>query len=141
MRLLFTASAWPAGQLAELEVYGPVTGDTQAPSAPGNLAFTEPATDQVRLTWTASTDNVGVTGYDVYANGVLRTSVGGSTLTYTDTQPAGTTVSYYVRARDAAGNVGEQHHGDPDRRHRGHRRAHRARQIRASPSRRAGRSG
>ncbi|MFJ5545059.1 discoidin domain-containing protein [Micromonospora chalcea] len=106
VRLLFTAnSAWPAGQLAELEVYGPVSGDTQAPSAPGNLAFTEPATDQVRLTWTASTDNVGVTGYDVYANGVLRTSVGGSTLTYTDTQPAGTTVAYYVRARDAAGNV------------------------------------
>ncbi|MFF0657733.1 discoidin domain-containing protein [Micromonospora tulbaghiae] len=106
VRLLFTAnSAWPAGQLAELEVYGPATGDTQAPSAPGNLAFTEPATDQVRLTWTASIDNVGVTGYDVYANGVLRTSVGGTTLTYTDTQPAGTTVSYYVRARDAAGNV------------------------------------
>ncbi|SBT39127.1 discoidin domain-containing protein [Micromonospora auratinigra] len=106
LRLLFTAnSAWPAGQLAELEIYGPATGDTQAPGVPGNLAFTEPATDQVRLTWTASTDNVGVTGYDVYANGVLRTSVGGTTLTYTDTQPAGTTVSYYVRARDAAGNV------------------------------------
>ncbi|MFJ8686631.1 discoidin domain-containing protein [Micromonospora wenchangensis] len=106
LRLLFTAnSAWPAGQLAELEIYGAATGDTQAPSAPGNLAFTEPATDQVRLTWTASTDNVGVTGYDIYAGGVLRTSVGGTTLTYTDTQPAGSTVSYYVRARDAAGNV------------------------------------
>ncbi|MBQ1066672.1 discoidin domain-containing protein [Micromonospora sp. D75] len=106
VRLLFTAnSAWPAGQLGELEVYGPVTGDTQAPSAPGNLAFTEPATDQVRLTWTASTDNVGVTGYDVYANGTLRTTVSGSTLTYTDSQPDSATVSYHVRARDAAGNV------------------------------------
>ncbi|MFI6329747.1 discoidin domain-containing protein [Micromonospora chersina] len=105
VRLLFTANTgWPAGQLAELEVYGPATGDTQPPSAPGNLALTEPAADQVRLTWTASTDNVGVTGYDVYANGTLRTSVSGSTLTYTDTQPAGATVSYYVRARDAAGN-------------------------------------
>ncbi|MEV4522408.1 discoidin domain-containing protein [Micromonospora tulbaghiae] len=106
LRLLFTAnSAWPAGQLAELEVYGPVTGDTQAPGAPGNLAFTEPATDQVRLTWTASTDNVGVTGYEVYANGTLRTTVSGSTITYTDTQPDSATVSYHVRARDAAGNV------------------------------------
>ncbi|MET7968805.1 discoidin domain-containing protein [Micromonospora sp. NPDC005305] len=105
VRLLVTANTgWPAGQLAELEVYGPATGDTQPPSAPGNLAFTEPAADQVRLTWTASTDNVGVTGYDVYANGTLRTSVGASTLTYTDTQPAGSTVSYYLRARDAAGN-------------------------------------
>ncbi|MGY0007830.1 discoidin domain-containing protein [Micromonospora sp. I033] len=105
VRVLVTANTgWPAGQLAELEVYGPATGDTQPPSAPGNLALTEPAADQVRLTWTASTDNVGVTGYDVYANGTLRTSVGASTLTYTDTQPAGATVSYYVRARDAAGN-------------------------------------
>ncbi|MER7888869.1 discoidin domain-containing protein [Micromonospora sp. NPDC094482] len=105
VRVLITAnSGWPAGQLSELEIYGPATGDTQAPSAPGNLAFTEPATNQIRLTWSASTDNVGVTGYDVYANGVLRTSLGGSTLTYTDTQPAGSTVSYYVRARDAAGN-------------------------------------
>ncbi|MEH0935802.1 discoidin domain-containing protein [Micromonospora psammae] len=105
VRLLITANtAWSAGQLSELEVYGPAAGDTQPPSAPGNLAFTEPATDQVRLTWTASTDNVGVTGYDVYANGVLRTSVNGSTLTFTDTQPAGATVAYHVRARDAAGN-------------------------------------
>ncbi|MFI6821106.1 discoidin domain-containing protein [Micromonospora sp. NPDC050187] len=106
LRLMFTANtAWSAGQLSELEVYGPATGDTQPPSAPGNLAFTQPAPDQVRLTWTASTDNVGVTGYDVYANGVLRTSVSGSTLTYTDTQPASATVAYHVRARDAAGNA------------------------------------
>ena len=43
--------------------------DTQAPTAPGNLAYTQPAAGQIRLTWNASTDNVGVTGYDVYANG------------------------------------------------------------------------
>ncbi|MER7459958.1 discoidin domain-containing protein [Micromonospora sp. NPDC126480] len=105
VRLLFTANTgWPAGQLSELEVYGPATGDTQPPTAPANLAYTEPASGQIRLTWTASTDNVGVTGYDVYANGVLRTSVNGSTLTWTDTQPAGATVTYHVRARDAAGN-------------------------------------
>ncbi|MER7416841.1 discoidin domain-containing protein [Micromonospora peucetia] len=106
LRLLFTANTgWPAGQLAELEIYGPATGDTQPPSAPANLAFTEPAAGQIRLTWAASTDNVGVTGYDVYANGVLRTSVGGSTLTFTDTQPASATVAYHVQAKDAAGNV------------------------------------
>ena len=44
-------------------------GDTQAPTAPTNLAFTQPASGQIRLTWNASTDNVGVTGYDIYANG------------------------------------------------------------------------
>ncbi|GAB3429423.1 galactose-binding domain-containing protein [Flindersiella endophytica] len=97
-------TGWPAGQLSELEIYGPATGDTQAPTAPGNLAYTEPATGQIRLSWTASTDNVGVTAYDVYANNELRTSVAGNVLVYTDTQPGSATVSYYVRARDAAGN-------------------------------------
>ncbi|WP_331461330.1 galactose-binding domain-containing protein [Micromonospora tarapacensis] len=107
VRLLVTANtAWPAAQLAELEVYGPAGGgDTQAPSAPTSLAFTEPGSGQIRLTWSASTDNVGVTGYEVYANGSLRASVSGSTLTYLDTQPASATVSYFVRAKDAAGNV------------------------------------
>ncbi|MEU4193009.1 discoidin domain-containing protein [Kribbella sp. NPDC026611] len=105
VRIRITANTgWPAGQLSELEVYGPATGDTQAPTAPGNLAFTEPGAGQIRLTWNASTDNVGVTGYDVYANGQLRTSVAGNVLTYTDNQPANVSISYYVRAKDAAGN-------------------------------------
>jgi len=105
VRLHVTANTgWPAGQISEFEVYGPSSGDTQAPTAPTNLAYTQPASGQIRLTWTASTDNVGVTGYDIYANGSLRTSVGNVT-TYTDTQPDSATVSYYVRARDAAGNV------------------------------------
>ncbi|MGW3933772.1 discoidin domain-containing protein, partial [Streptomyces microflavus] len=106
VRVLVTAnSGSPSAQLAELEVYGPATGDTQAPSAPADLAFTEPATGQIRLTWKASTDNTGVTGYDVYANNTLLASVAGNVTTYTDTRPAGQTVVYHVRAKDAAGNV------------------------------------
>ncbi|MET7960130.1 discoidin domain-containing protein [Micromonospora zamorensis] len=98
-------TGWPAAQLSEVEVYGAASNtDTQAPSAPGNLGYTQPASGQIQLNWSASTDNVGVTGYDVYANGALRGSVNGSTLTYTDSQSASTTVSYYVRAKDAAGN-------------------------------------
>jgi hypothetical protein len=105
VRIRITANTgWPAGQLSELEVYGPATGDTQAPTAPGSLAFTEPGAGQIKLTWTASTDNVGVTGYDVYANGQLRTSVAGNVLTYTDNQPANISITYAVRAKDAAGN-------------------------------------
>ncbi|MFJ1754032.1 discoidin domain-containing protein [Kitasatospora sp. NPDC088134] len=105
LRLTFTGNtAWPAGQLAEFEAYGPATGDTQAPSAPANLAYTQPAAGQIRLTWGAATDNTGVTGYDVYANGTLLTSVSGSTLAYTDSRSDSETVSYYVKAKDAAGN-------------------------------------
>ena len=105
VRLLITGNtAWPAGQVSEFELHGPTTGDTQAPSAPTDLAHTSPQSGQVRLTWSASTDNAGVTGYDVYANGALRTSVPGTVLTYTDSQPDGVAVTYYVIAKDAAGN-------------------------------------
>ncbi|MFF9340270.1 discoidin domain-containing protein [Streptomyces sp. NPDC014773] len=105
VRVLVTANTvQPAAQISELEVYGPDTGDTQAPSAPANLAYTQPATGQIKLTWNASTDNVGVSGYDIYANNVLLTSVAGGVTTFTDTRPADQTVSYRVRAKDAAGN-------------------------------------
>ncbi|WP_077800067.1 discoidin domain-containing protein [Streptomyces sp. JHA26] len=105
VRVLVTAnSVQPGAQVSELEVYGPTTGDTRAPSAPSHLALTEPGTGQVRLTWDAATDDTGVTAYDVYADGDLLTSVGGDVTTYTDIRPAGTRVSYFVRARDAAGN-------------------------------------
>jgi hypothetical protein len=105
LRLAVTANTgWPAGQIGELEVYGPSTGDTQPPAAPAGLAFTESTPGQVVLVWQASTDNVGVTGYDIYANNVLQSSVPGSALTYTDTEPLSATVTYVVRAHDAAGN-------------------------------------
>ncbi|MEU3520039.1 discoidin domain-containing protein [Streptomyces sp. NPDC006654] len=106
VRALFTANdGWPAGQASELEVYGPATGDTRAPTAPTDLAYTEPATGQIKLTWSAATDDTAVTGYDIYANGQLRASVAANVLTYTDTQPTGTDITYFVRAKDAAGNV------------------------------------
>ncbi|MGI5215549.1 discoidin domain-containing protein [Plantactinospora sp. CA-290183] len=106
LRLHITANTgWPSAQLSELEVHGPTGGgDTQPPAAPTNLAYTQPASGQIRLTWNAASDNVGVTGYDVYTNGTLRANLG-TVLTYTDTQPTSATVSYQVRARDAAGNV------------------------------------
>jgi hypothetical protein len=105
LRLNFTANTgWPAGQISELEVYGPTTGDTQAPTAPANLAYTQPQSGQIGLTWNSSTDNVGVTGYDIYLNNSLLTSVPPSALSYTDSQPDTLTATYFVRAHDAAGN-------------------------------------
>ena len=59
----------------------------------------------VQVDWTASTDDVGVTGYDVFRDGVFLASVGAVT-TYTDTTVvASSTYGYTVRARDAAGNL------------------------------------
>ena len=78
--------------------------DTVAPSAPTGLTASPFSTSQVNLSWTASTDNVAVTGYQVFRNG---NQVGTSTTTtYSDTGlSAATTYSYAVRALDAAGNV------------------------------------
>ncbi|MDX6241286.1 MAG: hypothetical protein QOG10_6110, partial [Kribbellaceae bacterium] len=105
VRLNITANTgWPAGQISEFELYGPDAGDIQAPTAPGNLGLTEPSAGQIRLAWTASTDNIGVTGYVIYRNNAAVTTVAGNVLTYTESQPASATVEYYVRARDAAGN-------------------------------------
>ncbi len=77
--------------------------DSTPPSAPSGLARTLSGFT-VRLTWRASTDNVGVQSYTIYRGGV---AVGTSTsLAYTDTTaPLGKTSTYTVRARDAAGNL------------------------------------
>ena len=81
--------------------------DTTPPSVPAGLSATAVSSTQINLSWTASTDNVGVTGYDVFRNG---TQVGTTTTTsYQDTGlTAGTTYSYTVAAYDAAGNVSAQ---------------------------------
>jgi hypothetical protein len=79
-------------------------GDTTAPSVPTNLAGTANSSSQITLTWTASTDNVGVTAYTVYRDGVaIGTAAGPS---YDDNGlSAATLYSYAVAATDAAGNA------------------------------------
>ncbi|MDQ8012122.1 MAG: endonuclease [Flavobacterium nitrogenifigens] len=83
---------------------GTPSGDTQAPSAPTSLASTSKTATSISLSWTASTDNVAVTGYDVYANNVLKTTVSSTTATITGLT-ASTAYSIYVKAKDAAGNA------------------------------------
>ncbi|WP_258171224.1 fibronectin type III domain-containing protein [Paenibacillus sp. R14(2021)] len=80
--------------------------DTTAPSAPTGLASPSKSDTTVDLTWNASTDNVGVTAYDIYRNGTLAGSASGGTTSFTVTGlTASTAYSFTVKARDAAGNV------------------------------------
>ena len=74
------------------------------PTVPTNLAWTAPSRTSVVLTWTASTDDVGVAGYDVYRDSALLVSLG-NVLTSTDTTvTAGSTHTYAVLARDGHGH-------------------------------------
>ncbi len=88
-----------------LYLYDPTlaTPDNSAPTTPTNLTAAAISSSQINLSWTPSTDNIGVTGYSIRRNGVPLTT---TTLdTYTDTGLAASTLySYTVLAFDAAGN-------------------------------------
>jgi endoglucanase len=78
--------------------------DTQAPSTPAGLTVTATTASSVSLSWSASTDNVGVTAYDVFQGSALATTVSGTSATVSGLTPS-TMYSFTVKARDAAGNV------------------------------------
>ncbi|XID94886.1 glycosyl hydrolase family 18 protein [Paenibacillaceae bacterium WGS1546] len=85
---------------ADLPISG--TGDTTPPSVPTNLTSPSKTSSSVSLSWTASTDNVGVTGYTV-TYGSNTVNVSGTSANITGLS-ANTTYTFSVRARDAAGN-------------------------------------
>ncbi|HET9140073.1 glycoside hydrolase family 6 protein [Actinophytocola sp.] len=83
-------------------------GDTTAPSVPGTPVVSNLTAGGVTLSWTASTDNVGVIGYEVFreqgASDPQLAVSGGNSVALTGLS-ANTTYQVYVRARDAAGNL------------------------------------
>src|SRR5207244_1564172 len=103
----FSFMGWEGGDPAG----PPPTPDTTPPTPPSNLTATAASSSQTNLAWTASTDDVGVTGYLVErcqgsgcAGFAQVATVAGTT--YNDTGlAAATSYSYRVRATDAAGNL------------------------------------
>jgi uncharacterized repeat protein (TIGR03806 family) len=80
--------------------------DTTSPSTPGTPTATAVNSTRIDLTWTASTDAVGVSGYRIYRNGSTTPLATVTTTNYSNTGlTASTTYTYTVRAFDAAGNV------------------------------------
>jgi chitodextrinase len=90
-----------------LAVLGLLPGDITPPSVPTNLSAAPASASQINLTWTASTDNVGVSGYRVYRNGF---TIATSTVTnFSDTGLSSQTAyTYTVDAFDSAGNYSAQ---------------------------------
>jgi len=95
---------FPYGQVEDYTVNLIVgTSDTTPPTAP-TLTASGTTQTSTNLAWSGATDNVGVTGYDVYRNGAFLAST--TTTTYAATGlTASTAYTFYVRAKDAAGNI------------------------------------
>ena len=82
--------------------------DTTPPSVPGNLSAVAVSSTQINLSWSASTDNVGVAGYRIYRGGSqIAQATSGANYSNTGLAPS-TQYSYTVAAYDAAGNVSAQ---------------------------------
>ena len=110
IRVYGTVRATPYGySLWEFSVFGAgAGGDTTPPSPPGTPTLVSVTANSATIRWTTATDNIGVTGYDVYHDGQLCAQVDGSTLTGTcNNLGPKTTYGFYVNARDAAGNVSQ----------------------------------
>ncbi len=91
----------------DISLDGPGGGggsDTQAPTAPTNLTSTGKTSSSVSLSWGASSDNVGVTAYDIYSGSNQVLSVSGTSATVSGLASS-TAYTFTVKARDAAGNT------------------------------------
>ena len=85
---------------------GSGSSDTQSPTAPTSLASSAITSTSFTLSWSASTDNVGVTGYDVYQGTTLKGSTATTSFSVTGLT-ASTAYSMTVKAKDATGNVSD----------------------------------
>jgi chitodextrinase len=83
------------------------TTDTSAPTIPANLTATAVSSSQINLSWTASSDNVGVAGYQVFRAGVQIANITPAATTFQNTTGLlpSTSYTYTVRAYDAVGNL------------------------------------
>ena len=103
--LLFCLGLQACSGGADTQPNPPPVADTVAPTVPGAPAVTAMSSTRIDLTWTGSTDAVGVSGYRIFRNGSSTPFATAATTTYSDTSVvASTAYTYTVRAFDAAGN-------------------------------------
>lgn len=107
----FDAAGNKSAQSKVTTITTPSVPDAQAPSVPTNLQASAVSATQINLSWQASTDNIGVNGYDVYraiGTGSAQKVSSVSSTSFGDTNLSATTkYSYYIRAHDAAGNFSQ----------------------------------
>jgi endonuclease I/chitodextrinase len=81
-----------------------VPTDTQAPTVPANVTLSLVTLSSIDVTWTASTDNVGVTEYDIYVDGVLEAQTASNSITIANLN-TNTTYSFTILAKDLINNM------------------------------------
>ncbi len=101
--VIFSGGSFGSSEATAFCIEAGTGGDTQAPSAPTNLSASNIAQTTATLSWNASTDNVGVTGYEVFQGSTSLGNVTGTSANITGLSPA-TAYTFKVRAYDAAGN-------------------------------------
>jgi glucose/arabinose dehydrogenase len=107
VRVWLTKPCFRNYELREFEVHGtPGVVDTAPPSAPGTLSVKAFTATSVNLQWGAASDNVAVTSYEIYQSGQFVKTVDGLSNNVTRLNP-NTTYSFYVNAKDAAGNISQ----------------------------------
>ncbi|MFT3846783.1 MAG: fibronectin type III domain-containing protein [Lacibacter sp.] len=92
---------------ATSEANATTDADAQAPTAPSNLTITGTTRSSISLSWTASTDEVGIDQYQIYVNGALAYLTNATTFTVNNLQ-FGTSYNIYVKAKDISGNLSVQ---------------------------------
>lgn len=102
--VIVSGGSFSSSESTSFCIEGGSSSDTQAPTTPTGLSASNVSTTSADLSWSASTDNVGVTGYNVYQDGALIATPTGTSTSVTGLSPE-TTYSFTVTAEDAAGNV------------------------------------
>jgi hypothetical protein len=101
-----------SSSVSQVTMPTPPAGDTVVPTTPADLTVAAQGTNQINLSWTASTDDVGISGYDIYRNSdedkTFRKVATTTETSYGDSDVYdNTTFTYYIIANDAAGNASE----------------------------------
>jgi endoglucanase len=91
--------------LSRLMQSSPLSSDTQVPTTPSNLIASNVTQTSLTLSWTASTDNIGVVAYEVYQNGSLINGNVSATSLMVSGLTCGTNYTFWVKAKDAANNI------------------------------------
>ena len=100
----YDAAGNVSAQSAQASAATPAAPDTQAPTVPTGLTATPVSSSQINLSWTASTDNVGVAGYKIYQNSIQIGTTAATSYQSTGLS-ASTSYTYCVAAYDGAGNT------------------------------------